>query len=99
VVTTLRITDLYNGPTSTEPASLNDLPLSFTAPCVSTPSASIGSTCSVVTGADAATGGAVLEGKRSIWELGQTKVFDGGPDGDVDTPDNTLFEIQGLFTP
>ena len=43
--------------------------------------------------------GVVKEGKRSIWELAQIKVFDGGADGDADTADNTLFAVQGAFAP
>jgi hypothetical protein len=41
----------------------------------------------------------IREAKRSIWQLGQVKVFDGGADGSVSTADNTLFEVQGLFAP
>ena len=43
--------------------------------------------------------GVVREGRRSIWEIGQVQVFDGGADGDADTADNTLFAVQGTFTP
>jgi hypothetical protein len=43
--------------------------------------------------------GAVVEGKRAIWQMGQAQVFDGGPDGNVATADNTLFATQGLFVP
>jgi hypothetical protein len=44
--------------------------------------------------------GAVVEGGRSIWELGQVQVFDGGADGLASTAgDNTLFEREGIFVP
>jgi hypothetical protein len=44
--------------------------------------------------------GVVSEGKRTIWGLDQVQVYDGGADGDADTPgDNTLFAVQGLFAP
>ena len=43
--------------------------------------------------------GSVNESRRSIWELDQVKVFDGGPDGVVSTADNTLFAVQGVFVP
>ena len=40
------------------------------------------------------------EGQRAVWELGQVQVYDGGADGDADTTgDNTLFAVQGTFTP
>jgi beta-propeller repeat-containing protein len=99
VSTILRITDRYNGPTLNDPATLTDLPLEFTAPCASTPDQATGGTCSVVTTADSVTADMVREGKRAVWELGPTQVYDGGADGDVETADNTLFAVQGLFAP
>lgn len=37
---------------------------------------------------------------QAVWELGQVRVFDGGPDGDADTAgDNTLFMTQRVFVP
>ena len=48
---------------------------------------------------DALIPGAVPEGKRSIWALGQVQVFDGGPDGVAATAGNSLFAVQGVFVP
>jgi len=39
------------------------------------------------------------EGNRTVYGLEQVKVFDGGPDGDADTPHNSLLAVQGLFVP
>ena len=58
-----------------------------------------GATCSVQTSADALLLGTVQEGRRALWELGQVQVYDGGPDGDTSTEDNTLFEVGGVFIP
>ena len=59
-----------------------------------------GSTCSVRTTANTLVPGAVQEGKRTIWALGQVKLYDGGADNDGSTTgDNALFEVQGLFFP
>jgi TolB protein len=42
----------------------------------------------------------VPEGKRSIWEISQVRVYDGGADSDADTlADNRLLGTQGLFVP
>jgi hypothetical protein len=42
----------------------------------------------------------VLEGNRSVWELGQVQVYDGGPDRVVSSTDNnTLFMRQGILIP
>ena len=59
----------------------------------------MGSTCSIDTTADAVLPGVVKEIRRSIWQLGQVQVFDGGADGVVSTNPNTLFAVQGVFVP
>jgi hypothetical protein len=43
--------------------------------------------------------GAIKEGRRSIWQLGQVVVYDGGLDGDTATAPNTVFARQGIFIP
>ena len=43
--------------------------------------------------------GTIKEGRRSIWQLGQVKVNDGGADGVASTTPNTLFAAQGVFVP
>jgi hypothetical protein len=78
---------------------VTDLDLGFNIACAPTGSAFIGSSCNLSTSADTLTAGTVREGKRSIWETRHVRVFDGGPDGDADTADNTLFAVQGLFAP
>jgi hypothetical protein len=97
--TVLRLTDRNNGGSGTDPATVVDLPYSFTVPCGTTTDTGIGSSCSVGTSADALVAGTVLEEKRSIWQLAQVQLFDGGPDGVASTQDNTLFEVEGLFVP
>jgi hypothetical protein len=101
----LRITDRNNGtapPGGTE-AGTSATTFQVTVPCGVTPTPdNIGSTCELTTTADAVYGNpnTALEGKRTIWELGQVQVYDGGPDGDSDTPTgDTVFMRQGLFVP
>jgi hypothetical protein len=55
--------------------------------------------CAVTTSLDAVMPGSIPEGKRVLWQMHQVKVFDGGPDSDVDTGPNTLFAVQGVFVP
>jgi glucose/arabinose dehydrogenase/PKD repeat protein len=93
----LRITDKLNGASQTDPAT-GDVPLDITLSCLPTIDPG-GSTCSATTTVDALMPGAVVEGRRAIWQVGQAQVFDGGPDGNVSTADNTLFATQGLFVP
>jgi hypothetical protein len=72
--TNFRITDKNNGPIGVGPSAngtVTDMPFSFTVPCATTASTSIGSNCSVGTSIDAVVGGAtaVDDGKRALWEM------------------------------
>ena len=98
----LRMSDRWNaipaggGPDS---ATVIDLPLAIPATCAATPDPTIGATCSVDTTFEAFVPGAVLEGRRSVWQFGQFSVIDGGADGDTGTAPNTTFARQGIFVP
>jgi hypothetical protein len=93
----LRIIDRNSGPDLT--GVTQDTTYSFTSPCASTTSTSVGSSCSVVTTADTLAPGAVAQGYRTIWQLGKIDVFDGGSDGVVSTTPNTRYLTQGYFVP
>jgi hypothetical protein len=95
----LRITDRLNGSSPIDPATVSDLDFPVTIGCGATADATIGSTCAVATTADAVLPGTVIESKRSIWEMSQVQVFDGGPDAVASTYPNTLFAVQALFVP
>jgi hypothetical protein len=72
----------------------------FAVPCTATADPAAGATCSLSTTADSVLPGAVVEGDRAIWELGQIQVQDGGDDGvGSTTSDNTRFLRQGVFIP
>ena len=96
---TLRMTDRWNGASLTDPATATDLPFSVPVPCIPNADATMGSSCNLTTTADAVLAGLVVEGKRTIWQLGPLEVRDGGADGDADTAPNTTFLHQGLFAP
>jgi hypothetical protein len=96
----LQITDRTSGAGGNEPATVQPFPFRFTVPCQTTASGTIGSTCSVNTSADALALGSVTESARTIWQLGDVQLFDGGPDGVAATiSGNALFETQGVFAP
>jgi hypothetical protein len=97
VKTSLRIVDRYNGPS--EVGVGQDTSFAVTVPCAATTSTSIGSSCTIDTTADAVLPGVIKETRRSIWQMGQVQVFDGGADGVVSTTPNTLFAVQGIFVP
>jgi hypothetical protein len=68
--------------------------------CASSASTSIGGTCALSTSADAIIPGSVPERERSIWELGQVEVWDGGPDGAIaTTAGDNVFLREGIFVP
>jgi hypothetical protein len=97
---TVQITDSFNGPAQDEPGTVQANPYRFTVPCAATASTTTGGTCSLSSTFNAILPGSVVEGGRSVWELGQVNVFDGGADGQAATAnDNTLFEREGVFTP
>jgi hypothetical protein len=95
----VRITDRLNGPSQTEPATGTVTNFPVTVPCAATASGTVGSTCSVSTTFNAVVPGAIVESQRAIWQLGETKVFDGGADGLASTTPNTLYADQGIFIP
>jgi serine protease AprX len=96
----LRITDRFNGPGQLIPATATDLNLGFTIGCAATADPATGASCNLTTSADTLAAGTVVEGRRSIWEVPQVEMFDGGADNDGNTTgDNTLFMTQGLYAP
>jgi Tol biopolymer transport system component len=98
----IRITDRSNGvPSGGSPAGTTQpFAFGFDVPCVANLDPNVRSDCSLSTTIDALVPGAVRERLRSIWQVGQVRVFDGGADGDGSTAaDNTVFLTQGLFVP
>jgi WD40 repeat protein len=93
-------TDKNNTPSPGVNATTEKFRLAFTAGCTPTADTTLGSVCSATTSVNAITAGTLKGGFRSIWELGQVEVFDGGPDGLAGTTfGNTLFATEGIFAP
>jgi hypothetical protein len=99
-----KISDHANAPSSV-PGTTVAFTQAVTVPCFETgpvvDDPSIGSTCSLDTSLDALVAGAVVEGKRAIWEFGAAEVLDGGSDGDVGTSGDgeDVFMVDGVFVP
>jgi hypothetical protein len=99
---TLRITDKRNTPHPGGPgaATVSDTTLAANVPCVATADTTTGASCELNTTAGALVPGIVTPGARTVWELGQVQVEDGGADGvGTTTGDNTLLATQGVFVP
>jgi N-acetylmuramoyl-L-alanine amidase len=94
---TLRITDHGSGSSGTDPATMVDTPLQITIPCGASSSGS--GVCSIATSADALSPGTVVEGRRSIWQVENLDLLDGGADGVAATAGNDVFMRPGLFVP
>jgi len=94
----LQITDKDNSGNITSATTIrNDYRLSV--PCSATAATNVGGTCGITTTLDTVFAGTIKEGRRAIWDVGQIRLFDGGPDEIGNTFGNTLFAVQGLFVP
>jgi hypothetical protein len=101
LLATVRITDHYNGPNLNEAATVQDIPFPVGVFCHNTADTSTGGLCDdpgpqCVSPPCAPN----YDGLRTVAEIAQIQIFDGGPDGQIGTNDNpTLFMKQGLFIP
>ena len=93
----MRVTDRNN--TNGDPATTTDFVLPMTVQCVATASTSVGSNCFLFTSVNALIPGTIIERLRTVFQIGETRVMDGGPDGDTATTPNTMFLRQGFFVP
>ena len=83
-----------------DPKTVQDFTFGVQASCSATPTTTTGAACSVYTSANAVLPGSVRDGRRSIWQLSEVRVLDGGADGDAGTAgDNRPFATQGVFVP
>jgi uncharacterized repeat protein (TIGR01451 family) len=85
----VRITDGSNGP-GDDQGTVQDVPFGTTVPCAATADPRTGAVCAIDTTFNALAPGAVVDGERSVWQLGQVQVLDGS---------NDPFAVQGVFVP
>jgi hypothetical protein len=104
----VRMTDKYNGSPLQEAATSQDFDVQVPVQCVTVTGALQGATCQAVTTINSLYPGAILGGKRAVWELNQGRLLDAGPNGtgyDSGCPptcgdgDETVFMRQGIFAP
>lgn len=96
----LRITDHNNGPAGgpfTE-AATGTSPFTYVSACTNTAN-TIGAACTANTTVNSLLPGAVVEGKRGVYEISQVQVYDGGTDGTAGSGPENLFATQGIFIP
>ena len=95
----IRMTDHYNGPGLNEVATMVDIPFPVTLSCANTADTGTGGTCSIPPNTVQPAIPSGVGPTRSVVDISQIEVYDGGADGRVSTADNTRFEVQGLFIP
>lgn len=103
----LQITDQRNAAEQPEHGTVQTFPLAWSVQCASTVETGKGGNCSTTTSLNAILPGAVLETKRTIWEMGQVTVRDAGPNGTgyaacpptCGDGDEATFMRQGIFIP
>ena len=98
----VRQTDRWNATVpggGSDPATVTDFTFPLTVYCTGTASTSEGSLCQAHTDVNVIYPGALKDGKRLIWAMDDLRLFDGGPDGDGNTADNSLFAMPGVFVP
>jgi hypothetical protein len=98
----LRLTDRYNlpSPGGRGAGTVTDMPFDMRINCSPTADPAIGSRCALTTTGNAITPGLVVETRRSVWQLDEVVVFDGGPGGGSNPVGGaTPFLRQGIFIP
>jgi hypothetical protein len=96
--TPMQITDHAGGPTG-EATTMLQIDFPFSMPCNATADTTVGSSCSVATTMNTQVPGAVHDSRRNTTELDGVTVWDGGQDGDILSPDNSIVFVQGVFAP
>jgi hypothetical protein len=83
------------------PATTQPFDFGFDVTCTTTSDPAIGSMCADnIHYIENVIGASIPDSARTVWELGQVQLFDGGADADGSTAgDNTLFAVEGLFVP
>jgi hypothetical protein len=109
VKATARLTDRLNGSPQVEGGTVQDFDLQVPIQCVATPSSSTtGGACQGTVTFNAVYPGAVVTGKRALWQLDRVHVLDPGPNGTgfgagcpttCGDGDETAFMRQGIFVP
>ncbi len=95
----LRLTDRRSGAGGGVAATVEDTSFPAAMACAATAGTTIGASCAVSTTANALLPGMVISGSRTLWQIGQVDVYDGGADGVASTAGNGLFATQGILVP
>jgi hypothetical protein len=103
----LQITDQRNAAEQPDHGTVQSFPLQWSVQCAATVETTKGAACATTTSLNALLPGAVLETRRTIWELGQVTVRDAGANGTgyaacpptCGDGDEATYMRQGIFVP
>jgi len=95
----LQITDAQPLGDAAELGTTTRISYSVPVDCAATVDTATGGSCEITTSADTIAPGTIREGWRTLWQLGQVRVLDGGADDRAATADNVVFATQGIFVP
>jgi hypothetical protein len=104
----LRLTDRYNGSPLVEAATVQSLDIQVPVQCVATAATGEGGLCQTTATVNSLYPGAVLDGRRAVWEVRDIEVLDAGPNGTgygagcpptCGDGDEAVFMRPGLFAP
>ena len=101
----LRVTDHFNAPANSAPATTVDFIYPVKVPCASTGNTATGSTCGITTTMNSVIPGSAPANKRTVYQIpqrtspGGIQVYDGGPNGPAGATNATLFLEPGVFLP
>ena len=103
----MRLTDKLNGSPAVESATVQDFRVELPVQCAATASTE-GGNCALATTVNSLFPGSIVDGKRAIWDIGDLKVEDAGPNGTgygsgcpatCGDGDEAVFMRPGIFVP
>lgn len=94
-----RLSDSFNDPSGSDPATVEDLTFRAPLDCAPTPDPTTGSTCSVNSSADGLVPGTIREGGGSVVQAARMRLADAGTNGTLGDSDDRDFAQQGVYVP
>jgi hypothetical protein len=94
-----RVSDLYSGPSLTEPATITDFELAIRSDCAPDTESGFGAFCGAVTTSEALMPGSFRPNRRAVIQLFEVQMKDVGADGVLGNADDRGFLFSGIAVP
>jgi TolB protein len=99
LATRLRLTDMANGGSGSDPGTATEFDFSVPFNCTATSDPAVGSDCRLDTSADAVNPAMIKENKATVLQVFRLRLTDSGPNGVRGDGDDKLFAMEGVFVP